>query len=264
MITRFEHQRATTVEQALAAVASGAVPYVGGTELLAAMKLGLTAPERLVDLKQVGELRGVRSDDDSITIGAATPHAEVAASLIVRERLPMLANVTSVIGNPRVRWQGTVGGNLCFAEPRSDLIPALIALRARLRLRSQEGGRGVDMESFVSAPFTVDRRDDELLVDVVIPTGDLLFQQYHRLQIMERPTVGVALVGAATGWRLCVGAAGYIPSWHDAPTPGGFDADAVADAIEPMEDAAGAADYKRDLVRTLVSRALSGARKVDS
>lgn len=261
MITPFTHARATTIDDALRAMADGAVPYAGGTELLAAMKLGLLAPERLVDLKHIRELTGVSLDarTGGVTIGAATPHAAAAADPIVTDRLPMLASALATIANPRVRWQGTLGGNLCFAEPRSDLFPVLVALTTALILRGPNGERTIGISDFVLDAFTVDRQDDELLVRLVIETDGIEYQRYHRIQIGERPTVGVALVRRMGGWRLCVGAVGYVPVLHTADGLEDLEPEAVAEAVEPIVDAAGSADYKRHLVRVLVARALRDA-----
>ena len=259
MIRPFEHQSAGSLREALDAVADGAVPYAGGTELLASMKLGLLAPHRLVDLKRVPELAGIRLDGDQLIIGSGTRHAAAESDLELRHRLPMLAHVLAHIGNPRVRWQGTLGGNLCFAEPRSDLAPALIALDASLTLQSRNTDRFIKAATFVTDAFTVDRHDDELLTEISVDTSGIVFQRYERIQLMERPTVGVALVGRSNGWRLCVGAVGYVPTWHDAHNLADFDAAEVIAALEPIDDAAGSAEYKRHLVGVLVRRLVAAA-----
>ncbi len=260
MIHPFKHERAASLEHALAALADGATVYAGGTELLAAMKVGLLAPDHIVDLKGLAELRGIRADGASWVIGSATPHAEVAAAHELQARLPMLAKVAAGIGNPRVRWQGTVGGNLCFAEPRSDLIPALLAYGATLRLRNRKGTREMSMEQFISGPFTTERAEDELLTEVQIGGEDIVYQAYERVRLMERPTVGVALVGRRSGWRLAVGAAGYLPVWRDAASHADIDVAEITNSVEPIEDSAGSADYKRHLVRVLVDRLLASAQ----
>lgn len=260
MIGAIRHERPHDLDQALAAVASGGTPYVGGTELLAAMKLGLLAADHLVDLKGVAELSGIAVDGSSLHIGAATPHAVAEQDAELRTRLPSLASALRTIGNPRVRWQGTLGGNLCFAEPRSDLAPVLIALGARLSLRSVRGERIVQAEEFVQDAFTVDRADDELLVRISIDVDGLRYQRYSRVQHMERPTVGVALVRRDAQWRLCLGSVGYVPLLTVVETLDELDAAAIAAAVEPIEDAAGSAEYKRHLAEVTVSRALAEAR----
>jgi carbon-monoxide dehydrogenase medium subunit len=259
VIRPFEHQSPGSLREALDALAHGAVPYAGGTELLAAMKLGLLAPDRLVDLKRVTELAGVRVDQDRLIIGAGTTHAAAERDPELRGRLPMLAKVLAHIGNPRVRWQGTLGGNLCFAEPRSDLAPALIALGATLTLQSRDAERSLHASAFATDAFTVDRNDNELLTEITIDTSGIVFQRYERIQLMERPTAGVALVGRSQGWRLCVGAVGYVPTWHDASGVADIDVAEVISAVEPIDDSSGSAEYKRHLVGVLVRRLVAAA-----
>lgn len=259
MIEPFDHVRPTSLDDALALVADGGTPYAGGTELLAAMKLGLLAPTRLVDLKSVAALAGVRQAGATIEIGPATPHAVVASDPMVRDHLPVLVDAIRHLGNARVRSQGTIGGNLCFGEPRSDIIPVLVALEARFALRNQRGERWVDAADFFLDAFTVDRNDDEMLVTIVVNTSQLEAQRYERIQHMERPTVGVAIVRRAGTWRVVVGSVGYLPAVRTAPSLDHFDPAEIAEAIEPIEDASGTADYKRHLVRVLVARCIRGA-----
>ena len=259
MIQPLRHTRPADLGEALAALTEGGTPYVGGTELVAAMKLGLLAPEHLVDLKGLPELRGIELEGPLLHIGAATPHAVAERDQLVRATLPALSTALRSIGNPRVRWQGTLGGNLCFAEPRSDLIPVLVALDAWLSLRSVRGERTVRAGDFVTDAFVVDRRDDELLVRISVDTDGLRYQRYTRVQHVERPTIGLAIVHRHDEWRLCLGSVGYVPHLTTAGALDALDPVAIADAIEPIEDAAGSAEYKRHLVQVLVSRALAEA-----
>ena len=256
MIQPLRHTRPADLREALEALTQGGTPYVGGTELLASMKLGLMAPEHLVDLKGLSELRGIELEGSVLHIGAATPHAVAERDQRVRTILPILSTALRTIGNPRVRWQGTLGGNLCFAEPRSDLIPVLVALDARLSLTSIQGDRSVRARDFVTDAFVVDRRDDELLVRISIDTDGLTYQHYSRIQHMERPSVGLAIVRRHENWELCVGSVGYVPHLTTAHTLDAVDPVAITEAIEPIEDAAGSAEYKRHLVQVLVSRGL--------
>lgn len=255
------HDRPTDLMGALHAVAEGATPYAGGTELIAAMKLGLLAPEHVVDLKGVSELAGIESTGSAIHILAVTPHAIAHKSPIVRAHLPILSAALGSIGNPRIRWQGTLGGNLCFAEPRSDLIPVLVALEASLSLASLKGERQTPIQAFITDAFTVDRRDDELLVRISVATADLSYQRYVRIQHMERPTVGVALVRRpSSGWRLVVGSASYRPVVASATSLAEFEPETLADSLEVIEDGAGSAEYKRHVAAVLIRRMLTDAR----
>lgn len=257
----FAHSRPLALDEAVAAVGRGGIPYAGGTELLAAMKMGLVEADELVDLKRVDALRGVTAEGGTVVIGASTPHAEVARSALVRQRLPLLAHLVRHVGNPRVRWQGTVGGNLCFAEPRSDLVPGLIALGAEVELRSPAGTRTAPLEALIVGPFFFDRAPEELVTRITVDADRVGWQRYERIQLLERPTAGVALVEREHGWRLTVGAACHTPAAFDVDALEGLEAGQVAAAIDPIDDLSGSADYKRTLVSVLVKRVLTAARQ---
>ena len=119
----FTVHRPGSVEQAsrlLADLGDDAAAYCGGTELLLAMKLGLAGYEHLVDLKRVYGLRGIGTDGGAVRIGAATTHHEIETSATLRARYPEMRAMISRVANLRVRSVGTLGGNLCFADPHSD------------------------------------------------------------------------------------------------------------------------------------------------
>ena len=106
--------------------------YCGGTELLLAMKLGLASYEHLVDLKRVDGLRGIEAAAGGVRIGAATTHREIETSGALRARYPEMPAMISQVANLRVRSVGTLGGNLCFADPHSDPASFLMAVGATL------------------------------------------------------------------------------------------------------------------------------------
>jgi len=261
MMADFQWVRPRTVEEALAALADGGVPYAGGTELVGAMRMGLLSAPVLVDLKRVQGLSGVRADDQELVVGATTTHREVTASADARQFAGLLATAAHVLGNERVRATGTVAGNVCFAEPRSDVLTAIVALDAEITLRSVNGTRRVPARDFVEAGFTTVRADDELMLSVHVPrTAARSF--YTRFQPAEYPTVAVALVVQPddAGCRVVVGAVGERPQWFDADSPGDVDVDRIAQDVEVLEDLNGAEDYKRHLVGVFVRRALAEAR----
>ncbi|MDH3250375.1 MAG: FAD binding domain-containing protein, partial [Acidimicrobiia bacterium] len=119
MLPPFEHLRPGSLEAALDTISETAAPYAGGTELLLAMKAGLLRPDTLVDVKRIDRLTRVETAGDQMSIGAAVTHREALSDPAVRRLLPVLAEVLGRVGNPRVRAVGTLGGNLCFAEPKS-------------------------------------------------------------------------------------------------------------------------------------------------
>jgi aerobic carbon-monoxide dehydrogenase medium subunit len=257
-LPEFELRRPADVPAALAEVADGGVPYCGGTELLAAMQLGLLRPDVLVDLKRVDGLGGITETDDAVVIGATTTHRAVSRSPEVRRHAAALAAAAEALGNVRVRATGTVAGNICFAEPRSDVLTALAALAAEVELRSVRGRRVLPITEFTEGAFTTVRAEDELLVSVRVPVRR---QRSHhlRFQPSEHPTVSVSVVVADTGVRLAVGAVADVPYVREYAALSDVDADEIAAEIEAFDDAAGAEDYKRHLTAVFVRRAVARA-----
>lgn len=261
MMTDFHCVRPSTVEAAMTAVADGGVPYAGGTELVGAMRMGLLSAPVLVDLKRVEGLSGVRIEERELVVGATTTHREVSASEGVRRFAGLLATAAHVLGNQRVRATGTVAGNICFAEPRSDVLTAIVALDAQITLRSLRGTRRVPARDFVEAGFTTVRADDELMLSVHVPRTSAR-SYYTRFQPAEYPTLAVALVVQPDngGCRVVVGAVGEHPQWFDVSSLADVDADGIAQQVDVLEDLNGAEDYKRHLVGVFVRRAVAEAR----
>lgn len=259
MLPPFRLIRPDTLDQAHEAIGDDAVPYCGGTELLLAMRAGLHRPDVLVDVKRLPELSGIRRDGDHVVIGATERHVDVAADPLVRRHLPMLSRVEHAVGNARVRAQGSIGGNLCFAEPKSDVATALMALQAVLTVVSPRGRREVSVEDFIAGPYYADREADELLVDIRIPVGEPQVRAaYVKFQIMERPTVGVAVAHSPEGGecRLVVGAVGEVPTVWTFGAPEDIDPDAVAAEVDPTPDLTGSERYKRHITGVYVRRAI--------
>jgi carbon-monoxide dehydrogenase medium subunit len=259
MLPPFRLCRPRNLAEALDAIGEEKVPYCGGTELLLAMRAGLHRPETLVDIKRLPELSGVRTDDGSVVLGATERHADLAENPLVREHLPMLAGVERAVGNARVRAQGSIGGNLCFAEPKSDVATALVAFSAQVTLAGPGGRRAVAIEDFVAGPYFADKESDELLVDIRVPIPSRGTRAvYLKYQITERPTVGVALVHdtAAGNCRLVVGAVGEVQMLWTFGDPREIESEAVADELDPTPDLTGSERYKRHVAAVFIRRAV--------
>ena len=116
--TEFEYQRATSVEDALHKLGAGGGKLIaGGHSLVPLMKLRLSEPGRLIDIARIHGLAGIREHAGAIEIGAATTHSDVAASALLRDRCPIVAETAAEIGDPQVRNRGTIGGSLAHADP---------------------------------------------------------------------------------------------------------------------------------------------------
>ena len=205
--------RSDDLGEVLAAVDYDHAPYAGGTELVPAMGLGLRRPTAIVDLKRVEALKGIEVDVGArtVTIGGAVTHRRLSDDAGVREHLPTLAAAASRVGNARVRSSGTVGGNLCFAEPRSDLGCVLLALGTTAEVRSTRGARTLGIDELIVGAFETSLAESEILVSVTTPF-EPPGMSYWKLQSYERPTLGVALVVTESQWEVTVGAATERPT----------------------------------------------------
>lgn len=262
MLPPFQLRRPATVEEAVTLLDDSHLGYWGGTELLLALNMGLLAPEGLVDLKRVQELAEIRVEGSMLIAGAGASHDELATVPAVRSSAPLLANVASRVGNARVRSQGSIGGNLCFAEPRSDLATVLAALDGRVELHSAVGSRTVAISDFVLGPYSTAREAGELLVRVCVPLPAAL-GVYLKYQTTERPTVGVAAVRLPDrSCRVVVGAVADAPIVTDYDDWDAVDPEEIAAQVEPADDLAGTAEYKRDMTAVFVARAVVAARLV--
>jgi carbon-monoxide dehydrogenase medium subunit len=276
----FELHRPTRLAEACRLLADHgpeAQVYAGGTELLLVLRSGLAEIPHLVDVKRLAGLTSVWRSGDAIRIGGAVPHAKVAAAADLGDVAPALVEAERRLGNVRVRATGTLGGNLCFAEPHGDPATALLAHDARVTLESVRGVRTLSLDEFLVAALETAREPDEILTHVEVPARRFHGAAYARHTYAERPTAGVAvLVDGADGRvqdvRIAVGCIGPRPlrvrAAEQAATGIPLDAaDDVLDAVgaeaaaglEPISDAYGPAAYKRRLTATLVSRALRQA-----
>jgi aerobic carbon-monoxide dehydrogenase medium subunit len=287
----FTLHRPETAEEAcalLAGLGEDAAAYAGGTELLLLMKLGLLRPRHLVDVKRIpgfGEIGpGPRATSGArLTIGAAVTHRAVERSALVGARCPLVSSVARHVANVRVRNVGTVGGNLAFADPHSDLATLFLTLDASVELVSPRGCRELPLGDFVRGPWETAREADELLASVTLtPWGGETAAAYVKFGVHERPTLAVAaalrLDGAAGAQRggdrivdarVAIGCVGLKPARLaavEARLVGGSVADLedaaraaaeiAAAGVDAADDLHGSADYKRAMVAVFVRRAL--------
>jgi carbon-monoxide dehydrogenase medium subunit len=275
----FALYRVSTVGEAAAVLASegsDAALYAGGTEILLVLKEGLLRVGSLVDVKRIPGLSEIRADDGHLTIGATATHRAVESSDVVRARCRLVAGVARHVANVRVRSVGTVGGNLAFADPHSDLATLFLALDAVVRLGSRTGERELPLGEFVQGPYETARGADEVLTSVRLtpwPAGTA--SAYVKFGVYERPTLGVAVAlmrdggDVVTDARLAVGCVTPRPArlgaveerlrgWTiaDVARHAGEVAALAARGVEPMGDLHGSAEYKREMTRVFVQRIL--------
>jgi carbon-monoxide dehydrogenase medium subunit len=187
----FSYQRATSLDDAVAALAGGDAKVIaGGMSLLPLMKLRLAAPARLVDIGRLAELKGVGpTSDGGFEVGALTTYAEALAAT----QLDFARACIEGIGDLQVRNQGTIGGSISHADPASDIPALALALDYSAVLRSSRGERTVPLDGFFTGAFQTAMDHDEILVKIV--RGPLPAGATGSFQRMENPASGYSIVG---------------------------------------------------------------------
>jgi len=249
--------------------------YAGGTELLLAMKHDLLRYEHLVDVKTIPGLDKIETKNSSLFIGGTVTHRAIERSTAVKEKLPVMTEMETKVANVRVRATGTLGGNLCFAEPHSDPATLLLALEAKVHVQGKTGTRDLGIDKLIVGAYENSLAADELLMGVEIPSlSKSQRAAYVKFQTHERPTLGLALVlglddsgqNIKTA-RAVVGSVSAIPTRSDTADAALLGprsqvekqlndaAAALADAADPVDDLQGSAEYKRHLVAVFLKRA---------
>lgn len=278
MLDAFQiHEPATVQEASRLLIEHGdeAAIYAGGTELLVIMKERLVHYPHLINIKTIPGLDGIAIDGNALVIGALATHKAIERSPVVREHAPLLAELEAQVANLRVRSTGTLGGNLCFAEPHSDPATLLIAWDATITLATDSGSRSLLLTSFFTGLLETARRTDEVVTEIRIPLPTPVGSAYERFKTHERPTATVAVALELDGAvvadaRIVVGSVGERPARvnvaedlligeRPAAAIRAEAARIVHDAIEPTEDKFESSDYKRHLARVLTMRALARA-----
>jgi aerobic carbon-monoxide dehydrogenase medium subunit len=280
MLRRFRLEEPESVRDAaelLGRYGDSAKVYAGGTELLLAMKEGLVHYERLINVKKLKRLNEINLDNGVISIGALCTHHELETASLLKEHLPALVELAHNVANVRVRQTGTLGGNLCFAEPHADPGTLLLALGATLMAEKASSRREITAEDFFVDAYETALQEDEVLTEIRIPApAGKRGISYLKFGYLERPSVGVAVALAFNGGiadaRIAVGCAGPAPkrvpeaeqllkgkSLEEAGrnlADAGQIAGRVAEAISDLH---GAQDYKEHIVGVLLKRAFQRA-----
>jgi aerobic carbon-monoxide dehydrogenase medium subunit len=267
----FEYARAESVDHAIELLSSNedAKILAGGHSLLPLMRLRLARPAMLVDIGRVPDLSGIRADGDSVVIGALTRHHDVANSAVLQELCPIVAHTAGEIGDPQVRHMGTIGGSVAHADPASDMPAVLVALGAQMAIRGAGGAsRTVDATDFFKGLFTPDLAENEVLTEIRVPatrSAGWSYIKFHR-RAQDWALVGVAAVRHNGSARVALTNMGDTPiraaGVEEALSGGADSASAAARAdegVSPPSDSFGSAEYRRELAKVLVRRALEEA-----
>ncbi|MGH7886882.1 MAG: FAD binding domain-containing protein [Candidatus Binatia bacterium] len=276
---RFDLLEPVTLQEACATLATTEDSRViaGGTALLTLIKHGVLVPKTLVNLKKIADADEIAySSDNGLRVGALATIFDVESAPLVRRHYPVLAEACHVVANIRIRNMATIGGNLAHGDYQSDPPIALMALDAVVEVISGTNTRRVKLSEFLLGSYETALEPGELIAAVLLPPAPDLRGSYVKFTTgssEERPCAGVAALARLEGGicqelRLAVGAVSPRPlRIHKAeelaqgsPLTAPLIAQAArlaSQAVDPIEDLRGPADYKRHLVEVLVRRALT-------
>jgi carbon-monoxide dehydrogenase medium subunit len=278
--TAFEYVRPASLSDAIAALArhgDAAKLMAGGHSLLPMMKLRLAGPDVLVDVNELRELHGVSVGEDEVVIGAATTHATLEHHPGVATALPLIPAVARQIADATVRNRGTLGGSLAHADPSADWPAAMLALDAVIDVTGARGSRSIAARDFFKGLFETDLQSGEVIVAVRVPVlrGTRAAYRKFRHPASGYAVAGVAVVllferGHCTDGRIAV--TGFAEHAFRALRAEALLADYAGQAdrterlldlaftdVSPLEDRFADAEYRLQLARTMLRRALADA-----
>jgi carbon-monoxide dehydrogenase medium subunit len=267
----FEYERADSVEHAIDLLSAheDAKLLAGGHSLLPLMRLRLARPSMLVDIGRLRDLSYVREEGDAVAIGALTRWHDLAGSEVLQRACPIVAHAAAGIGDPQVRHMGTIGGSVAHADPASDIPAVLVALGAELRARGPGGERTIPAAEFFQGLFTSALAPNEVLTEVRVPRTagrGWSYLKFHR-RAQDWAIVGVAALAGDGGPPAValtnmgdrpIRAAGVEEALAGGASPAEA-AERAAEGTNPPSDPFGSAEYRLELAKVLVRRALEAA-----
>jgi carbon-monoxide dehydrogenase medium subunit len=278
----FDYERPATLAAALALLKndSGTSKVIaGGQSLVPMMNFRIVRPDRLIDINRISELDYHRIEGSDLVIGALCRHAALKESDLVKQACPMMQAAYEWVAHGPVRNRGTLCGNLCHADPASEMPAVVLAADAVMLLRSSETKRSVPAGQFFVGQYETATADNEILVEVRIPVarknqgwgfhevnvrkGDFaIVAAAATLQVAAAKVQAVSIALAGVGShairlqaseKALIGRNADDAAFREASA-------ACAVAIDPNSDIHGSAQYRRDLAKTLIYRALRDAR----
>jgi carbon-monoxide dehydrogenase medium subunit len=278
----FEYLQPTTIQEAcsmLAEYGTEAKIMAGGVSLLTLMKQKLVQPKYVVSLASIPNLDYINLDNGGLMIGGLTPHRAIEKSASLAKKWPILTEMAGNIGSVQVRNLGTIGGNLCHAEPASDPPAVLVGLNAAVKLVSAGGERVVPVEEFLVDFYETAINPDEILTEIQIPEqaagSRSAYIKFNPRSAMDLPVVVVSAFvtpggkkGTVKDVRIGLGAVSpraiRARRSEEVLKSKGLTEEAVKEAgqlasedIDPISDIRGSADYRREVTKVLVARALN-------
>ncbi|MEP3429923.1 MAG: xanthine dehydrogenase family protein subunit M [Roseibium sp.] len=279
----FEYHRPSSVAEAVAILVKHgdeARPLSGGHSLIPMMKLRMAAPEHLVDLGNIADLKGIREDGDVVVIGAMTTQHDLIVSDLLASKLPIIRETSELIADPQIRYLGTLGGNVANGDPGNDMPALMQCLDAQYVLTGPDGDREVAARDFYEAAYFTALAPEEILTAVRIPTppaGHGYAYEKLKRKVGDYATAAAAVVLTMSGNTVANCSIAltnvsdtplYASDANDILTGSSLDADtikravAAAEAItEPASDGRGPAEYRTKMAGVMLERALARAAK---
>jgi carbon-monoxide dehydrogenase medium subunit len=278
---QFDYEAPGSVDEALQLLAAAGDREVkvlaGGQSLLPVLRLRMAAPELVVDIGRIPELRGVRDEGDVLAVGAMTTHDDVTREPLIRQHALLLAEAARTIADPQIRHRGTFGGALAHADPAGDMPGPALALDAEFVIAGSGGRRTVPASEFFVDLFTTALGEDELLVEVRVPKHTGWGAHYEKFSpvaqawsivavaatvrvdggLIQEAKVALTNMGlvplrAATVEQALVGREATAEVIREAAALAG-------DGTSPMSDANADEEYRRHLATVLTGRAVLAA-----
>lgn len=276
----FDYHSPATLDEALALLGEhgGAKLLAGGQSLIPAMRFRLAQPEVLIDLNRIGGLEYVREENGRLRIGALTREAMLEESPEVQRHFPLLADAARVIADPLVRNLATVGGNLAHADPANDHPAVMLAYGAEVVARGPGGERVIPIDDFFVDLFTTSLKPNEILTEIRIPrppagsggaylkierkVGDYAVAAVAAQITLDGDVVTKARLGLTNLSMVPMRATDAESELAGKPLSDETLAAAgraAAAQCDPSADLRGSVEYKRDLTRILIRRAVAKA-----
>jgi carbon-monoxide dehydrogenase medium subunit len=279
---KFEYLKPAGIAEAIALLGQhgdDAKLLAGGQSLVPMMKLRVARPKYLIDIHRIGDLNYIRENAGAIHIGAMTRHIQIEESALIRDKIPMLCEAASEIGDVQVRNRGTLGGGLAEADPSGDYGAVVLALNAQLKCLSPRGARVIPAAEFFTFAYTTTLASDEILTEVVFPALDKSSAGVYLK--LERVAGDFAIASAAVQLSLdgngdCAQIGIGVTGAHSVPTKGvaveallrgrkltsaliGEAGRLIQEGAEPIEDMRGSAAYKKKALGAILRRAIAEA-----
>lgn len=280
MLQGFDYVRPRDLTEALDILSQDRVearPLAGGTDLFVNLRAGKVRPELLVDISQLHELKGIKVDSSTVKVGAAVCLSDLARSQELAEHGKLLVKAIKTMGSLQIRNRGTIGGNLANASPAADTAVPLLALGATLELRNRWRVREVPVEDFFLGPGSTVLEADEIITEIGFPTAKMRKGDFLKLGRRNALAISVASVAVVVeidlsertfgDVRIALGAVAPTPiraasaenTLHGQPISEEVVEQAARLALEdtqPISDVRASADYRKEVVKILLKRAL--------